>query len=342
MGEALDHERSTFLEVARGWVASYPSTSHALLALGVGLDLMRDAAAVDTMQSALRLAGAEDDREELAAVAILMGVKHGLAGDIGVLRDAVARADSLLRARPPGQERHSGTMAAIASLVGRPETAIAYNSRAPNQSTIPVQIQTTGFRVLMYAAVGMYPDSVSVLIMDLDRQIHSIRDEGLRNAAYEAWLVRPAILGFSRFSPGIVPNHISSAFYLRSAQLSFARKEWRQAIAQIDSADATRRGVFPLSPDALVAESGLMLAVGDTAKAANLLDDVLLHVRDVSIDDLRDPVLSAALGQAVLLRIQIASHTRDPATARRWSIALTTLWHHGSGALRAQVERCCS
>ncbi len=331
MQRALYEERHLFLRIARGWAAFYPKSSQALLALAVGLDLTGDAAAVDTMESALRVATAADDKELLRAVTIIMGVKHGFPDNLLLLRRTVARADSLLRESPPGRERHSELMAAVAALRGQVHRSAEYNQNSVQSSPpIPTQVQTTGARLVIYAAFGMFRDSLATLTATLRSQIAITQPEAARIAAHETWLVRSAVLAFAQFGPDTIPSGIESKYYLRGAQLAFTHGDTIAAVAQLDSVAIKRRGTGPITADVLLAEAALLLAAGDTTKAELLLDEGLTNPRDIPLEDLQDPVKAAALGRAILLRANLAAARGATATARRLADCLLVMWSNGT------------
>jgi DNA-binding SARP family transcriptional activator len=336
---ALFRQRQTFLHIARGWVARYPESSQAQLALAFGLDLTGDAAAVSTMESALLAAAGTDDIELLRAVAVGMGFKHGLPADLPMLRRAVLRADSLLQSTSPGRAQHPRVLAAVAALRGQVHLAAEYHQQDLAQSSvIPTQIQRTGQRLVLYSAFGTDEDSVRLLTNLLLGQSESLLSAPARVEARENWLVRSAILSFDRL-PGVPPPHeIESAYYLRNAQLLFARGDTAGAIAKLDSVSMDRRGSGPVSMDALLPEAVLRQAAGDTAGAIALLDEGLLGLRQAALEDLQDPVIAAAIGAAIKLRLDLAIRRADLETAHRWSEALLTIWSNGT-ALSGEERR---
>jgi hypothetical protein len=59
----------------------------------------------------------------------------------------------------------------------------------------------------------------------------------------------------------------------------------------------------------------------------------------LSAAGLREPAAAAAVGRAMMLRAELAVHTGDTQTARKWARNLADLWEHADPLLQENVAR---
>ena len=337
VGQAVLEQRTVFQRLARGWLSAYPQSSRALLAFAMALHLAGDRAAIDSLERAITLADDSHDRAFLNAVSVLVSIQHALPDDIELLDSAVKRADSLFKAFPPGQEPDAPLYAGMAALRGRPALAVDYISRTNGPAGYPSQLYAAGHRLLVYATFGYRPDSIRYLYDRIMTESESLSDPALRSMAIHEVLTRAVTTGFPHL-PRDLGDELESSFYLRVAQQEWLRGQRPAARARLSGTARNRRatGFTSVSFDALYPEASLLSALRDTAAAVRLLDEGFRHLDRLSPDDFEDPIRSAALGRALLLRAQLASAQNQLAEARKWSTALLTLWQGSEVLTRSQ------
>jgi hypothetical protein len=91
--------------------------------------------------------------------------------------------------------------------------------------------------------------------------------------------------------------------------------------------------------DATYHEAWLLLAIGDTAQATQLLDlslDALPTMRSEILDQLPQV---ATLVRGMALRADLAAARHDPTTAKRWARDVVLLWSGADPELQPTVHR---
>jgi hypothetical protein len=129
--------------------------------------------------------------------------------------------------------------------------------------------------------------------------------------------------------------------YLYALLRAAARGDTATTRRRLRELDAARRALRPgdVSVDAVLAESNVRLAVGDSAGAAAALDRSLGALASYGPALLDGVPATAALLRAMVQRAELAAAGRDPATARRWALPVTLLWAGASAELRPVTTR---
>ena len=127
----MDKLRGLFDTVATRWANAFPTSADAKESLALSLELRGDAAAVDTLKAAERLATDPGDRIRLAATRIALQLKFtvsGSGGDLGAVRVA---AESLLDAEEARANPSTAAMLApLAAITGQCQRASALLRRS--------------------------------------------------------------------------------------------------------------------------------------------------------------------------------------------------------------------
>jgi len=157
-------------------------------------------------------------------------------------------------------------------------------------------------------------------------------------AAREALLDVPAVLAFPERGPG--PTHRAKAGgnYLLGIQWRLAQGDTAGVRQELSRIHAVQRNLRPgdISFDATYLEARLLLALGDTAAAAERLD-LSLQALSTLGSDILDLPQAAALVRGMALRAELADGAGDSTTARRWSRAVLTLWSDADAELRPTI-----
>jgi hypothetical protein len=174
----------------------------------------------------------------------------------------------------------------------------------------------------------------------VERLIPSYVAPGRRTKVRQALLDHPTLLAFPE--RGIRPMHRKKAGrYLLQMQWLLGQKDTtglRESFKQIKE---VQRDLRPgdVAFDATYHEAWLLLAIGDTTQATQLLDlslDALPTMRTEILDQL--PQI-ATLVRGMALRADLAARANDPATARRWARNVLLLWSSADPELQPTVHR---
>jgi hypothetical protein len=127
---------------------------------------------------------------------------------------------------------------------------------------------------------------------------------------------------------------------LYQVQQAFARGDKKLARSRLDFAAAMASHARPgdKSLDYTFQESWIRVAIGDTAIAIGLLDNVLGALPSFSADNLKQVGAAAAAAQAMVLRSRLARARGDTKTAHQWARAVSLLWATADPAIRAGAD----
>jgi hypothetical protein len=104
--------------------------------------------------------------------------------------------------------------------------------------------------------------------------------------------------------------------------------------ASVDAESGLRRG----DADLLYQEALVLLAVGDTAAALVMLDDVLEELAAGPRWLIEDVHRAAAIGLTMRLRALLAAAAGDESAARAWADRTRTLWRSADTEIRPLLE----
>ena len=123
-------------------------------------------------------------------------------------------------------------------------------------------------------------------------------------------------------------------------QQAFARGDTKRTRILLDFAAAVASQARPgdKSLDYTFQEAWIRAAIGDTAIAIGLLDNVLGALPSFSADNLQEVGAAAASAQAMILRSRLAQARGDVKTARQWARAASLLWGTADASVRASAK----
>ncbi len=336
--EAIQHQRERFLATARMWRTEFPTNADAAEAVAVGMEMLGNAAALDTLRLARSLAIDADDRLRVAANEVLFLVKFSLPSDLAGLRQARALADSLMRQHPPTDVGEHQLLASLAALTGKAHLAAAYAAAA--QGSVPQSIAQNGPALLAFASLGGPRDSLVALEAIVQNAISSL-PESQRATQQTRWLLRAATLAYPAYT-------FSSLAAIHSGPPSHARLVAAAAAGDTAGVHAalaelagTRRLLRPadLVMDGVLPEAEALNAVGDVQRAMQWLDSPLRSIRLSASQNLADVARTGPLVRAMALRATLAAATGDRSSARRWAAAVVALWADADAFLMPTVQR---
>ena len=115
---------------------------------------------------------------------------------------------------------------------------------------------------------------------------------------------------------------------LYQIQQAFARGDKKRVHTLLDFTAILASHARPgdKSLDYTFQEAWIRVAIGDTAIAIGLLDNLLGALPSLSADNLKEVGAAAAAAQAMVLRSRLAVAGDDTKTARRWARAASLLW----------------
>ena len=336
---AVEALRRTFIEVALAWEADAPNSARAVAALAIGLGMLGNRTALDTLARARSMAATPGDSVQLAATEVWLRLAFGLPSEVESLRRARTLADSLLGTGPAHlSDPRLGSE--LAALTGRGAAGAAYARRLPGSphSDLPPTIQADARALGLFAALGGPRDSLLHLEARVAGAIGRL-PEAKRMPERGSWLVLPASMSF--------PHHEFDAAadlafdWVVAAQLALARGDTAAVRAALLRAAEVRKGTPPhlLTFDALYPEAHLWLSIGDAEAAADWLDPALQALSQMELDLLSTPQRVAGLLRAAALRAEIAAGTSEPEAARQWANSVLILWSDADTAAESTVVR---
>lgn len=336
---AVEALRRTFVEVALAWEADAPNSARAVAALAIGLAMLGNPSALDTLARARSMAATPHDSVQLAATEVWLRVAFGLPSEVESLRRARTLADSLL-GTDSARLSDPGLGSELAALLGRSTSAAAYVRRLPESphSALPPTIQADARALGLFAALGGPRDSLRRLEARVAGAIGRL-PEGERISERGAWLVLPASMSFPHHEFVTVADLEDD--WVVAAQLALARGDTTGVRATLLRTAEVRQGMSPhlLTLDALYPEAHLWFSIGDAEAAADWLDPTLQALSQMELDLLSTPQRVAGLLRAAGLRAEIALQMNQPEAARQWASSVLLLWSDADTAVESTVVR---
>ncbi|HEX2611442.1 MAG TPA: hypothetical protein VHK68_10565, partial [Gemmatimonadales bacterium] len=349
---ALAHNQEMLREVATTWVKAFPDQPEAHETLALVLETLgelsagrvKDFSAVGEIHRARALASDRLTSIRLANTETRFLVKSEQ------MSQARALADSVLRANPNPTLEEARQLRGLAALTGHVHlTAQLYRRAAPDitfltedweEVNLPLALTDAALGLSAYSSFGTPMDSMVALEDRVERLIPSYVAPGRRTKVRQALLDHPTLLAFPE--RGIRPMHRKKAGrYLLQMQWLLGQKDTtglRESFKQIKE---VQRDLRPgdVAFDATYHEAWLLLAIGDTAQATQLLDlslDALPTMRTEILDQLPQV---ATLVRGMALRADLAAARHDPTTAKRWARDVVLLWSGADPELQPTVHR---
>jgi hypothetical protein len=208
---------------------------------------------------------------------------------------------------------------------------------------LPTALGDPALALLAYASFGGPADSLVGLEQRVERLVPSYVEPRRRQATLEALLDKPAQLAFPE--RGLSPLHRRKApgNYLLEMQWLLAKGDTAELRRELDELRLLRQQLH-LRPgdvafDGTYHEARLLLAMGDTTAASQLLDlslDALPTLGTHLLDQLPQVV---TLVRGMALKADLAAKVRDSAAARRWANNVVILWSGADRELQPLVGR---
>jgi len=344
--EALRHLRVEFRNVALTWLTSSPSDADAMEAAAIGLGMLGDPGALDTLRRARTLVRDPSQRLRVAVAEVWMQIASALPSDRAGLRRARELADSLLREQPPGRATDPLQLAGLAALTGRADLTASYyrEPRAGETLGAPGPLRASAPPLLAYAALGGPADSLAALERSVGEVIEQRLPPEERLPARLQWLAWPATLAFPTYRFAAISELAGKGDYLLDLQAMWARGDTLAVRRGFNAMRAARREILPadLTLDALYPEAELLDALGDRRGAAAWLDptlQALFQVAPHAPTSRVSAVRGAALVRAMALRARLAEELGDREGAARWAAAVRILWSDADPFLQPVVRQ---
>ena len=262
--------------------------------------------------------------------------------NIKLSRYAAAKilADTLLRvwARPSDEEAEN--LASLAALTGHVHLTAHLlargapgDHRTPDQkvaglATAPRSVARMSRRLLAYASFGVPVDSIRTLKDRVERLIETWVEPGQRLAARQRLLDRAMELAFPTLGLTDLHRPDAGGRYLLSLQwalLSGDTATVETGLARLAEKRTLLRTAW-VTPENVLHESRLALAIGDTLAATRRLGQLLEGLPALRSDFMDEPARVAGLIYCMALRAELARAAGASETAIRWASAGLALW----------------
>ncbi len=350
---AVAHNRAVLREITTEWVRTFPDSPEANEAMALVLESTGDLAdrrqseqsALSSVRRARAVITSPDDRLRLAIIEGRLLLK---LEDFGGARRL---ADSILDASPEPDPGAARQLAGLAALTGRAHRTAQLLGRAAPDLTVesdgrqivvrPLPLAAAAFALHGYAALGAPAESVTTLARRVNLLIDASIEPQRRDAMRYAILSHPAewALPLLRAQP---PRRGTPGERERRLVWALERRDTFTVRATLDTVHAARSDLRPgdVAISGTYLEARVLLAIGDTAAATDLIRRPLEAIATLGPLLLDDVHHAAALVRAMALRADLATHAGDSVTARRWAAPVVELWSEADDSeLRATWER---
>jgi tRNA A-37 threonylcarbamoyl transferase component Bud32 len=333
--EAVMRQRGMFLSLATSWVAA-DSIAPAMEALAIGLEMLEDPAARDTLQRARDLATSEDERLRIAIHEVWLQLKYAVPDDERGMRSARRVADSLLGIPLATSRAQADGLAGLAALTGRASRAAQLSALAAGAMTDErAAVSRSGRALLAFASVGGPSDTLRLHEQQVAAAIDRTSQGAERRSLRQQWLARSATLAFPDVAPG-APYLAAGDDPLLDAQRGLLEGDRRKARAYVATLRRARTSVSAaaMSYDGIYPEAALLVRLGDDRGAIAWLDPVLHALPSTAPLAVADVAAAGTFVRAMAMRAELASRAGDVANARRWARAVAALWSDADSFLQ--------
>ena len=335
---ALARQREVFRSLAQSWAAALPRSPATKEALAVSLEMVGDARAVDTLQTARMLTSDRALKLRLAAEEVFMRISFARF-DVKHATAARLLADSILASVASPTMQEAAILAPVAVVVGKCSLAGKLAAQSVSEATaryleVSRPVAAAAESVTVVSAMGCRATNDTTAI-------HSILDAAgagdARDSVEYNLLGRAVILTYPLDSSRVSRLARSSGDWVLEAQAASLEKK-------IDSVRSTLREKQHLrpdadvTPDALYAEARAWIAIGEPRLAISWLDPVLARRGWLELM-LNDHVGTAALLRSVGLRAELARASRDSRRMKQWLSLLMGVWSDADPQLQPMLRR---
>lgn len=334
---AVQQQRSKFFALAAKRVAQFPRSANALEQLGEAMELLGDAAAVDTIRRARTLSASDAQMFRLAATEVWLRLKYATPGNTVELKRVRALAESLLVHASAASPKDASLVASLAALIGDADQAARLSEHIEPENAergVPLGLLASARAYLAYAALGGPVDSLHELETRVENGIANGVLPSQQPMVRAMWLSRTARLAFPVYRGRALSGPVSSDPVL-AAEAAFVRGDRRLAHQILDAAGREREHILAadLTIDGLYPQAWLFAALGDTAAALKVIAPSLDGLRSMPVKQLANPPSAGSLVRAMSLRAVIGMWQGDRESGRKWSSAVAAL----RGTVKASV-----
>jgi tetratricopeptide (TPR) repeat protein len=340
--DAVRRQRRVFHEIALAWATDSPTSPDAMEALAVSLEMLSNPSALDTLRRARDLAGDSATWARTATAEVWLRIKHSTPADLEGLRTAGALTDSILKMFHPDSAPVPDLLASVAAVTGRAGLAGRLLRKAGRDGLLGASapVSEIGPAFLAFAALGGPHDT----LVELERAVAETIErlpKAERVRARLTWLARPASLAFPDWVAETLPSLRDLGDPLVDMQAAFHAGETEAVHAGFESLRATRASARgeDLTIDALYPEARLLVALGESAAAAEWIDPTLNALSATGPDMFTDVARAGTLVRAIALRADLAERIHETEAARQWASIVAVLWDEADAFLQPLVGR---
>ena len=351
--DAVAQNRDVVRRITLSWVHAFPTSPQANEALALVLESLGELGETDDPErSALRMVRVAEQfatdptqRRRLAAAEVRVLVK------LGSFDAARSRAEAALMGWEGVPASEAAEMAGFAALTGHVFTTAKLLARtAPLDTPVtwfgepvvsPRPASEPALALVAYAAFGAPRDSLVALRRRTEQEINNWVEQRRRPAVRQALLHFPSVLTYPELGLTDLHGPETGGSYLLAMQWSSARGDTGAVRSRFASLAEMRHDLRPgdLACFAVYHEALLLLTLRDTAAVIERLDEFLDALPTVGTDLIAVASETAQLVRIMVLRADLAEARGDKRVARRWGLAVATLWSNADPPLRKTIDR---
>lgn len=342
---ALTQNSAALLKIATSWTRTFPHSAEAHLALASVRENRGELAgatvsggALLTLRKARALAKRPLDRLAAAEAEVRILTK---LGDYTAARQL---ADSLLKGYGAPTSDNWEPIARLAGLTGKLSilsTALEhYWPGYTGVEGLDPSVARAGGDFLARATMALCGRALESSQQAVTQLVQS-RVEPERHAQVRAGVVGVALTYMAQCESGrSMAAATRTTSQIERAQISFARGDRRSALAVLDTMQGTRATRRPgdISVNRTVREAALLMHLGDSAAAGQMLRATIDAAPTISATILQHPLENAMLVRAMIMHAEYAAQ-RDTEAARRSAAAVAALWATADAPLIPTVRR---
>ncbi|HEV8304490.1 MAG TPA: serine/threonine-protein kinase [Gemmatimonadales bacterium] len=355
MHAAVERNREVLRGIVEHWVEAFPGSADAHESLGLVLEAGGDVAAGGVLGRSALLEvrsgrGLTHDPEQALRLAV---TEVRLLTKVQQFEPARSLADSILTAAAatpgPAEARRLAGLAALTGRAHRTSQLLRLSAPVDTPTTwsgeavadAPLPVKQAALALLGYAALGAPAESLRTLKARVDQSVRSWAGPATRERLRLAVLHVPLALAFPVLGLTDVHRADAGGDYLLELQWALTRGDTTRVRAELARIAALRSAARPgdVAMDGTYHEAWLLLQLGDTAAATQLLDlslDALPTLGSALLDQVPQ---AGALVQGMALRADLAARAGDRTTAARWARAVATLWAGADPPLEPILQR---
>jgi hypothetical protein len=339
LATALSKQRELFARLTQSWAAALPRSPATKEALAISLEIAGDAGAVDTLRAARALATDEGVRLRLAAEEVFMRISFARR-DPRLVGATLTLADSLLKlTREPSQEE-AAILAPVAAVIGRCRLSghLAARSVSQSQATsmeVPLPVAAAAESLTVFSAMGCRSPADTLVLKSL---LEAAGPAPNRDILEYGLFGRAIILTYPLDSSRVARLAGLSGDYILQVQAAALALDSSKVRSILTQKQHIRASAADVTPDAVFPEAQSWLAIGNSARAREWIDPVLMRQSWLELM-LNDPANAGALVRSAALRAELANRQNDRRSARQWAALVAQLWSRSDNELRPIHQR---